>query len=113
MPLRLILSAYAGPMPRPVVPIFLFPLSFSLATSRALWYGMIRWAFLLISRLSSNLMPRFAKRVHLFEERRRVHHHAVPDDALLALVQDARGDQVQDELVLPTTTVWPALWPPW
>ena len=36
MPIRFILSAYAGPMPRPVVPIFDFPKNLSETLSMAL-----------------------------------------------------------------------------
>ena len=38
-------------------------------------------------------------RVHLFEQRSGIDDDAVPDNALLALVQNPRGDQVQDKLV--------------
>jgi len=34
---RATLSSYAGPMPRPVVPIFFSPFAASRAASRALW----------------------------------------------------------------------------
>jgi hypothetical protein len=39
--------------------------------------------------------------VHLLDERGGVHHHPVPDDALLPLMQDPGGDQMQNELVRP------------
>ena len=42
----------------------------------------------------------FGHAVHLLEQRRRIDYHAVADDAFLAFVQNARGDQVQYELVL-------------
>ena len=43
--MRVALSAYAGPMPRRVVPIWRFPSLRSRAPSRATCHGMIRWAF--------------------------------------------------------------------
>ena len=59
---------------------------------------MIKWAFLLMSRLSSNRMLAFSQTVHFLEQGGRVDHHPVPDNTLLAFVQNSRGDQVQDEL---------------
>ncbi len=44
MPIRATLSPYAGPMPRPVVPILDLPRYRSVTLSRARWYGMIRCA---------------------------------------------------------------------
>ena len=49
MPTRFILSAYAGPMPRPVVPICRLPRKRSVTLSSVRWYGMIRWALALTS----------------------------------------------------------------
>ncbi len=42
MPTRLILSAYVGPMPRPVVPILRFPRKRSVTLSSVTLYGVIR-----------------------------------------------------------------------
>ena len=44
-PTRRALSAYAGPMPFLVVPIWLRPRNRSITASSFLWYGMIRWGF--------------------------------------------------------------------
>ena len=44
MPTRDALSAYAGPMPRLVVPICLLPSQISCIRSSRMWYGMIRCA---------------------------------------------------------------------
>ena len=52
-----------------------------------------------MSRLSIELHAAFCHAVHFFEQRSGIDHHAVPDDARLALVQNPGGDQVQDELV--------------
>ena len=45
MPTRLTLSAYAGPMPRPVVPILFLPRKRSVTLSMIEWYDAITWAF--------------------------------------------------------------------
>ena len=45
MPTRLILSAYAGPMPRPVVLILFLPRKRSVTLSMIEWYDAITWAF--------------------------------------------------------------------
>ena len=50
MPSRAALSAYAGPMPRRVVPIWSLPSFVSPAWSSSMWYGMIRCALALIFR---------------------------------------------------------------
>ena len=42
--MRFILSAYAGPIPRPVVPIFDFPKNLSETLSIVRWYGVIKCA---------------------------------------------------------------------
>ena len=44
MPTRATLSPYAGPMPRPVVPIRALPRNRSVTRSSARWCGMIRCA---------------------------------------------------------------------
>src|SRR5512147_1036440 len=50
--------------------------------------------------------------VHFLEERGRIDDHAVSNDALLTLVQDARGDQVEDELVHAHDDRMPGVMPP-
>lgn len=57
MPMRLILSAYVGPMPRPVVPILRLPRKRSPTLSRVTLYGVIRCALPLMSSLEVS-MPR-------------------------------------------------------
>ena len=86
-------------MPREVVPILRSPRRASLSTSSSRWYGRIRWARSLISSRPSTSMPRPFELVHLGEERRRIDDHAVADHAGDARVQDARRNQVQDELL--------------
>jgi hypothetical protein len=59
------------------------------------------------------LDPPGQERVGLVEELEDVQDHAVPEEATLSGVEDPRRDLVEDELLLPTWTVWPALAPPW
>ncbi len=59
IPTRAILSSYAGPMPKPVVPIARRPARASRARSIARWYGSTICASQLsLSRLSSRNRPR-------------------------------------------------------
>ena len=51
MPTRLILSAYVGPIPRPVVPIFRFPRKRSVTLSTVTLYGVMMCAFPLMRSL--------------------------------------------------------------
>jgi hypothetical protein len=39
--------------------------------------------------------------IHLFEQGCRINHNAIPYDAVFSLVQNTRGDEVQDEFFLP------------
>ena len=57
MPRRPILSSYAGPMPRDVVPIFRSPRRASASNSISRWYGRIRCALSLTSRRPVTSMP--------------------------------------------------------
>ena len=50
MPTRLILSAYVGPMPRPVVPIWRLPRKRSVTLSMVRWYDVITCALELTRR---------------------------------------------------------------
>ena len=85
-------------MPREVVPIFRSPRRASDSTSSSRWYGRMMCAFSLISSRPSTLTPSRAELVDLLEQRLRIDDHAVADDAGDAGMQDARRDQVQDEL---------------
>ena len=57
-PRRATLSSYAGPIPRPVVPIGLSPRAVSRATSNATWKGKISGHASLIKRRSRTGTPR-------------------------------------------------------
>ena len=60
MPTRLILSAYAGPMPRPVVPILFLPRNRSVTLSTVEWYDAITCA-LPLTTSSPSSTPRCSK----------------------------------------------------
>ena len=97
-PTRATLSWYAGPMPRPVVPILALPRNRSVTLSMATWYGMIKCASARISRPdgvdAAGLQPG-----QLLQQHARVDHHAVADHVLHAGREDARRDEVQREVL--------------
>ena len=94
MPTRATLSPYAGPMPRPVVPILRLPRNRSVTLSRARWCGMIRCASEeMTSREVST--PALLQAGELADQHLGVDDHAVADDRRAARRQDARRDQVQ------------------
>ena len=76
MPTRLILSAYAGPMPRPVVPIWRLPRKRSVTLSSVRWYWVMTCALALTSSRETST-PRALERVELLEQ-----HLDVDDDAV-------------------------------
>ena len=98
MPRRAILSSYAGPMPREVVPIFRSPRR---ASRQQVELAVIRQDQV---RLVADEQPvadvdaEPRQLVDLGEQRLRIDDHAVADDAGDAGVQDARRDQAQHEL---------------
>ncbi len=98
-PLRCILSSYAGPMPRLVVPIFVRPGAFSAASSIIRWYGRITCA-----RFETNSCPSTGSPASLsfFTSLRNaigIQHHAVADHALALRPQHAARDQLQHKLL--------------
>ena len=96
MPTRLALSAYAGPMPRLVVPSLFLPRCRSISRSSSWWYGRIRWALPdTFSREQST--PLGLERVDLGEQHDRVDHDAVADDRRDVVVQHARRHELEGE----------------
>ena len=93
-PTRDILSAYAGPMPRPVVPIFALPRNRSPTLSIVRWYVAMTWAFALMTRRLVS-MPRSCEPVDLTEQHAEVDHDAVADDGNDGRREDAARQQVQ------------------
>src|SRR5690606_19110845 len=113
MPRRATLSSYAGPMPRPVVPIALPPAAFSRAWSRAMWYGMISGvAGLIFSRERTSTPLDSSSSISLRSA-------AGLSTTPLPIRHSASGRRMPEGIrcstVLwpPITRVWPALWPPW
>ena len=98
MPMRLILSAYAGPMPRPVVP------SLALAEEALgdlVDGGVVRRDHVRVGADDQRRQVDAAgdERVELAEQRLRRDHDAVGDHAGRAGREDAAGQQVRRELL--------------
>src|SRR5262245_529701 len=112
MPTRAALSTYAGPTPRPVVPMRRLPSLASEARSSAGWYGMIRWAFFEMNRVPSRGTPR--------RTRASISSMSEPGSTTTPqpITQRQPGCRMPEGIVCktyfsrPTTTVWPALFPP-
>ena len=98
MPTRLILSAYAGPMPRPVVPIWFLPRKRSVTLSIVEWYDAMTCALALTTR-SAHVDAALDQRVELAEQRLGRDDDAVGDDRGAPRRQDAAGQQVGRELL--------------
>ena len=96
--MRLILSAYVGPMPRPVVPMLFLPRNRSVTLSIVVWYDVIRWAFD-DSDHGRGVHAAGGQAVDLVEQHPRVDDHAVGDHRDAARGQHARGQQVGGELL--------------
>ncbi len=91
MPIRVALSAYAGPIPRRVVPICSFPSRRSRAPSSATCHGMIRWALPETKTSPSVRCPRRLELVELVDQHLRVDDAAGADRA-----RDAADDPGRD-----------------
>ena len=111
MPTRLILSAYAGPMPRPVVPIWRLPRKRSVTLSSVRWYCVMTCAFALISRRETST-PR------AFSASSSSNSTSMSMTTPLAMTGVTPGVRMPDGsrcsayFSSPMTTVWPALLPP-
>src|SRR5262245_4150989 len=114
MPERAILSSYAGPMPRPVVPMLPAPRRRSRARSTARWYGRMRCACSLTrSHRSSARNPRFlSASISLTSTSG---SSTVPGPIMQTLPGWRMPDGTRFRTVLSpfTTRVCPALLPPW
>ena len=111
IPVRLILSAYVGPMPRPVVPIRFLPRNRSVTLSRVMWKLVITCALAETTR-SGTSTPRRAK------------VSISPNSAEGSITTPLAITGVQPGVSRPdgsrwvsnfsplTTMVWPALFPP-
>ena len=68
------------------------------STSR--WNGKITCARLLMRSCLRHVDAGRFKRLHFFEQRGQVDHHAVADHGLHARAQNAAGDQLENEFLL-------------
>ena len=93
------MSAYVGPIPRPVVPILALPRNRSPTLSRVTWYGVIRWA-LADSEQVRGVDAALLQPFELLHEHGGVDHDAVADDGDAAGGEDAGGEQVQGVLLV-------------
>ena len=98
MPIRATLSPYAGPMPRPVVPIRAEPRYRSTTRSSARWCGMIRCASPEMRRRETST-PRSARPSISAQQHLRVDHDPVADDDDRAGGERAGRHQVQRVLL--------------
>ena len=85
-------------MPRDVVPMRRSPRRASLSRSSSRWYGRMRCALSLTMQTIADVDAGLRQLVDLGEERRRIDHDAVADDAGDARMQDAGRKQPQHEL---------------
>ena len=94
MPTRRALSAYAGPMPRRVVPIWSRPSASSESASMIRCHGMIRWA-LPEMRRPLDVDAAGDQPVELLDQHLGIDHAAVAEQAERARVEDAARDEPQ------------------
>ena len=98
MPRRATLSAYAGPIPREVVPIFRLP---RLASGEHVELAVVRQDEVRAVADHQAALDEDAELLELLdlgEQRRRIDHHPVAEHADRVRVEDARGNQPQHEL---------------
>ena len=93
---RSALSAYAGPMPRFVVPSLFFPSRRSVSASSSWWYGRMRCA-LPLTQESAAVDALLVEPSSSASSTARVDHDAVADDRRDVVVEDAAGHQLQRE----------------
>ena len=111
MPRRAALSAYAGPIPRRVVPIWSLPSRFSPAPSIAMCHGMIRCALPEI-RSGSAEIPRSSS--PSISSSSTSGSTTQPAPSTLTLPERIPDGRWRNLNVSPSTmTVWPAFGPPW
>jgi len=108
--MRLILSAYAGPTPRPVVPIFFFPRKRSVTRSIVRWYGVMMCAFELTTSRDRST-PRALRLSISLNSTSRSTTTPLPITGTPGF-STPDGSRCIANFCPLTTTVWPALLPP-
>jgi len=111
-PLRFILSSYAGPMPRDVVPILTRPGAFSAASSIIRWYGRMTWARFDTKRRPSTSRPASRTILTSFMKANGSRTTPLPMTLLRPGRSTPQGISCRTYFLPLMMTVWPALWPP-
>ncbi len=111
MPTRFILSAYVGPMPRPVVPILRLPRNRSVTLSSVRLYGGMTWALALTTSFDVST-PRACKASSSSKRTLRSTTTPLPITGVTPGVRMPLGSRCSAYFSDPITTVWPALLPP-
>ncbi len=112
IPIRLILSAYVGPMPRPVVPIWFLPRKRSVTLSIVVWYDVIRCALLESSRREVSTPRSLSPRIS-FSRTAASTTTPLPMTGVTPGVRMPDGSRCSANFSPSMTMVWPALFPPW
>ena len=100
-PRRAALSTYAGPIPRPVVPIWAFPRAASCAASNSRWAGVINWAASeMNNRSGETSTPASRQHFHFLHQGGGIDHHAIPQTADGLRMNEPGGDNVEFEDLL-------------
>jgi hypothetical protein len=111
MPIRLILSAYAGPMPRPVVPSLAAPRNRSATLSIVEWYDAMTCAFAETTRLATST-PRSTSASSSLNSASGETTTPLAITEVAPGVRMPLGSRWVANFSPFTTMVWPALWPP-
>ena len=106
------MSAYAGPIPRFVVPRLARPRYRSVTLSNSRWYGMIRWALPLISSLELSI-PRSPSACISSRSTRGLTTTPSAITGVTCGYRIPEGTSWSFSRCPPATIVWPALFPPW
>ena len=110
-PTRPTLSAYVGPMPRPVVPMARLPRNRSVTRSRVWWYGATMWALPEMRSLEVSA-PRASRPSISSKRASRLTTQPLPIIGVAFSDSTPAGRSLSSYFSPPTTTVWPALLPP-
>ena len=100
------MSSYAGPIPLPVVPIFLPPAISSLSLSNSLWKGRISETFSAIMRFFFEiLIPKFSKESISFFKAQGSKTTPLPIIDILSSLKIPEGSKDNLKILSPVTIV--------